>query len=475
VREEYTNNSNLGPSGQTTDNWVTTVTGSVAVNGVGARARLTGTAAVSGVLYATDNQNNYVYPTVNLLGNLEAIEKFFFIDGAVNAGQQFLNPFAPQPASSAGVTQNRYTSAGYRVSPYIQGVLPGQVTYLVRNDNIWTNLSNTPTNAPGFANSYVNRWLGRLDSPIRLFGWSIDASTSYTKFSNQRQGLSNEIARGIIHYQPDPQLRLDAIGGYEHNDYVATESENIVYGAGGEWRPTDRTNLSGNWQHRFFGSSYLASLTHRNPYSAFNINASRDITTQPQQLFALPAGGDVAALVDAAFTTRIPDPVARAQAVQAFLSQTGLPPLLQSPLNFYTQQVILYEQESASFTLLGVRNSLVFTVYNRKSEVITGGSGVPLPPPFGALSNNTQRGASVAFNHKLTGLTNLNAIATRYDTTATAPFTAKSTTDYFLVSVGTRLSPKTDAATGLTYTMFDSNSFNDYNALTAYVSLNHRF
>jgi uncharacterized protein (PEP-CTERM system associated) len=248
-----------------------------------------------------------------------------------------------------------------------------------------------------------------------------------------------------------------------------------VYGVGAEWKPSDRTTVAGDWQNRFFGSSYLALLTHRNPFTAFNINASRNITTFPQQLFALPAGADVAALVDAAFTTRIPDPVERAQAVQAFLAQTGLPATLQSPLNFYTQQVQLYDQQSATFTWLGVRNSLAFTVYNRKSEVISGGSGQPLPPPFGQQNNNTQRGASLAYNHRLTALTNLNALANRYDTTATAPFTGKTTTNFFVVSVGTSLSPKTSATTGLTYTTSDSNLFNDYDVFTAYVGLNHRF
>jgi len=125
--------------------------------------------------------------------------------------------------------------------------------------------------------------------------------------------------------------------------------------------------------------------------------------------------------------------------------------------------------------LLGVRNSLAFTIYNVKSEAITGGSGVPLPPPFGSQTNNTQRGAALAYSHRLAPLTSLSATATRYDTIATAPFTGKSSTDYFVVNVGTRLSPKTDVSTGLTYTIFDSNAFNDYTAFTAYVGLNHRF
>ena len=474
VTETYTTNYNLAPSGQEQDNWVTTVSGAVSVNGAGARARLNGTVALQGVLYATDSQNNYLYPQVNLLGSIEAIEKFFYVDAAINVSQQYLSPFAPQPAGNIGVTDNRYTSASYRVSPYIQGVLPGQVSYLLRNDSIWTNLSGTPTNQPGFVGAYYNQWTGRLDSPIRTFGWTLEGNTNYTKFTDQ-SSITSEIVRGILHYQPDPQLRLDAIGGYEWNNYYLTKSENVVYGVGGEWKPTDRTTVVGDWQERYFGSSYLASATHRNPYTAFNINASRNISSYPQQLFALPAGANLAALVDAAFTTRIPDPAQRAQAVQAFLNQTGLPPTLQSPLNFYTQQVSLYDQQSATFTVLGVRNSLAFTIYNRKSEVISGGSGQPLPPPFGSQNNNTQRGASLVYSHRLTPLTNLNATATRYDTTATAPFTSKSTTDYFLVSVGTSLSPSTTGVTGLTYTMFDSNVGNDYNAFTAYVGINHRF
>jgi uncharacterized protein (PEP-CTERM system associated) len=470
VTETYTNNVNLGPSGRQESNWVTSVTGAIAISGAGARTRLNGTAALQGVLYS-GQQSDKLYGQVNLLGNIEAIEKFFYVDGAVSVSQQYLSPFAPQPADNVGVTNNRYTSTGYRVSPYIQGVLPGGVTYLVRNDNIWSDPSGT---SAATASSYVNSWVARIDSPIRTFGWSIDVNTNYTKFSNAADSLSNQIVRGILHYQPDPQLRLDAIGGYERNDY-ATTSDNIVYGAGGEWKPSDRTVIAGDWQERFFGSSYLVLFTHRNPYTAFNINASRNITTYPQLLFALPAGTNVAALVDAAFTTRIPDPTQRAQAVQAFLTQTGLPPTLQSPLNFYAEQVTLYDQQSATFTIFGVRNATAFTIYNRKSEAISGASGQPLPPPFGAQTNNTQRGGSITFSHRLTPFTSLNATATYYETIATAPFTGKSSTDYFSVVLGTRLSAKTSANTGLTYTIFDSNVTNDYNAFTAYVSLNHNF
>jgi uncharacterized protein (PEP-CTERM system associated) len=473
VMETYTNNANLAPSGQAQSSFVTTVAPAISVSGTGARVQLSGTASLQGLLYLGDYRSDSLYVQANLLGRVEAVEDFFFVDGAVNVSQQYLSPFGAQPVGNIGVTDNRYTSVGARLSPYIQGVFPGEVTYLLRNDNIWSNLAGTH-DQPGFVSSYVNRWYGRLDSPIRTFGWTLEGNATSTKFTNE-PALTNQLVQAYLRYRPDPQLQLYAIGGYEWNDYFLTESSNWVYGGGGVWRPSERTNVSGQWEERFFGSSYFAGITHRNPFTAFNVNASRNIATYPQQLFAAPAGGNVAALVDAAFATRIPDPVQRAQAVQEFLRANNLPSTLQSPINFYTQQVSLYEQQSATFTLLGTRNSAALTLYNRKSEVISGGSGEALPPPFGQQNNNTQRGVSLAFSHRLTGLTSLNATVSRGDTTATAPFTGKTTSNYFVASAATRLSPKTDGFAGLTYTDFESNVTNDYNVFTVYVGLTHRF
>jgi uncharacterized protein (PEP-CTERM system associated) len=477
VTETYTNNANLASSGQSQSSLVTTLGANLGIAGNGARVQLNGNIGISGNYYAggfnSNSGSDNIFVNANLLGNVEAIEKFFFIEGAINVSQSYLSPFAPTPASNIGVTDNRYTSAGFRLSPYIRGVFPGGTTYLLRSDSIWSNLGQVQ-DVPGSTSSFTQVFSGRLDSPIRTFGWSLDGSATSTKFTNE-QAVTSEIVRGYLNYRPDPQVLVYAIGGYEWNNYYLTQSSNVVYGGGGEWRPTERTEVKGNWQERFFGSSYLAQATHRNPFTAFNVNASRDISTYPQQLFAAPAGGDVAALVNAAFITRIPDPAQRAQAVQTFLATSGLPATLTSPLNYYVQQVILYDQQSATFTLIGVRNSTAFTLYNRKQEVISGGTGAVLPVPFGQLNNNTQRGGSISYSHQLTPLTNLNATATYYQTTSLAPFTSESSTRAFLLAAGTRLSPKTDGFAGLTYTDFDSNVANDYTQYSVYVGLNHRF
>jgi uncharacterized protein (PEP-CTERM system associated) len=100
---------------------------------------------------------------------------------------------------------------------------------------------------------------------------------------------------------------------------------------------------------------------------------------------------------------------------------------------------------------------------------------VALPPQLGFGQNNTQRGGAIAYSHQLTSLTNLNASVSRYQTIATAPSNVKSVTNYFVVSAGTRLGPRTDGSMGLTYSDFESNVTNDYTAFTVFVGLNHRF
>ena len=59
------------------------MTPTLAFSGVGAHATLTGSLSAPILLYArTGAENNYVYPIANVLGNVEAIDKFFYVEGA---------------------------------------------------------------------------------------------------------------------------------------------------------------------------------------------------------------------------------------------------------------------------------------------------------------------------------------------------------------------------------------------------------
>ncbi len=167
-------------------------------------------------------------------------------------------------------------------------------------------------------------------------------------------------------------------------------------------------NVVGNYEHRYFGSSYLFTFDNRTPLSAGQHPASRNVTSYPQQLLTLPPTGNVAALLFFMFASRIPDPAARLAFVQQFISDRGLPDTLSSALPIYTQQISLQESANGSFGLLGARNSIFLNVF-WLHQVPIAGSGNPLPSFLFAYNNNTQSGGALTWSHKLTPLVSLDA------------------------------------------------------------------
>jgi len=455
------------------------------IRGEGGRVKLNGTVALQALLYVrTGDTNNRIFPLVNLNGNAELIEKFFYLDGAINVSQQFLTPFGATPPGAVNATNNRYTSSSYRLSPYIQGTGWRNITYLLRDDNIWTTLSGAPIS---LSNAYYNNLIGRIASPINPYGWALEYNRNNVEFNNQPP-LTTEVARARLIYNVGPSLQISAIGGYEQNNYYTqdTSYSGPIYGAGLRWRPTPRTDLFGEWEERFFGPSYRFAFSHRRPLSAFNIEVSRGITTYPQQLAALPAGANTAAALDAIFQTRIPDTAERAQFVDQLLTSRGLPSSLTNPVALYTQQILLFQRQSATFALTGVRNTLSFNVFNLKQEPVSG-AGTPLPPGLFIANNNTQTGGSITLTHSFTPQLSLNGLASYTYTEANPPQRGDSSLTFFRVALTQQLSAKTNAFLGARYQIYRSDItnitnianpsgfFSNYNEAAAFVGIDHRF
>jgi len=469
LQETLTSNVNLSPDAQS--DLVTQLTPQLAISEKGARTSLRGVISVPILLYVrTGAENNTVYPQVNLLGTVEGIERFFFLEGAVNVSQQFFTPFGAQSQSLANATENRYTAAWYRVTPYIQGTTPGNIKYELRDNNIWANLSGAPIATD---NSYTNELIGRISSPLSPFGWAVDYDRTDVRFTDQRPTIT-QLARGTLRYQADPQLRLDLAGGYEDNQYPFVDYTGPIYGVGMQWNPTPRTKVVGNWEHRFFGSSYLFTFDHRTPLSAINVQASRNTTSYPQQFLSLPATGNVPLLLDFLLRSRIPDPVERLDAINALIRNEGLPGSLTGPVNLYTQQTYLLENASVTFGLLGARNSVFVSGFYSKSQPITG-AGTPIPGLLTGGNNNTQTGASITWTHDVTSMVKLNASCSAIHTVANAPLAGKTNQGYFLLGVTAPLSPKTTFLAGARYQVLRSDISPDYNEAAVYAGMNYTF
>lgn len=466
-----TNNANYGFSADAKSDTIIDVRPYVAVRAEGARLRLYGTAALEAVKYLRDTQEQRIVPQVDLTGRLEAIERLFFIEAGVNASQTNIDPFGSRPASASNV--NTLTTTQWRLSPYIEGVAGTDVRYLLRSDNSWTTSSGSDTAS---SDSYFGHHAIRFARDPRPLGWRFDAERTETRFEDANAAQPAAISdsgRVEVNYALGPDLSAGVRAGAERNNFTAVRGWQSIYGVQMLWRPSERTELAGFWEDRYFGSSWRLGFGHRTPFVAWNFQSSRDVSTAPQALFDLPASANISALLDSMFITRFPDPVARAKAVQDFIDRQGLPTSTLAPVTLYASRLSIVTSNIASVAWLGVRNTVSLAIYKTQTEDLVDSGGFALGT---ANVNNIQRGVAIGLSHVMTPSTNLSASASWSRISALEGFGDNDTKEAgLLVRLNHRLAARTAGHLSLRLRRLESNVSSSSREVAAILGLNHVF
>jgi uncharacterized protein (PEP-CTERM system associated) len=471
IDETFTDNVHFDPRADAKSDFITQITPSLTVSEAGSRLKFSGYVLLPILVYArTGAGNDSVQPQVNLQGSAEVVEKLLFVDSAIYVQQQYVSPFAARPLTFTTQNGNGFTTESYNVTPYFRGG-SGNYDYDVRDKNIWTFTNGVVGSSP--TSSYTNEIVGTASRKPTPIGWTIDVDRSDVKFPDEA-ALVTQLGRARALWEVDPQVELSAGGGYEDNRYTLASYKDAIYNVGFRWRPTERTLASGDWEHRFFGASYHFAFDHRTPLSVWNLRASRDTATYPQQLATLPPGSSISVLLNQLLLSSIPDPVARQSYIDQLIANGGLPLLTSGPINLFTQQVLLQENASASLGLLGARNNAFFSVFRLRSEPIAG-TGVALEGALSSLSNNTQTGGSLVWTHNLTSALALNTSADLLRTVANAPFEGKTTQGSLRLTLTAPLSANTSAYVGGRYQRLRSDITKDYDEAAVYVGMSHVF
>jgi len=474
VRETYDDNASLVEA-PTEGTYITEIIPGIHIAGSGARFKGNLDYRANGIIYSNNSSENRIANYLNATATLEAIEKFLYVDAFGYIDQTYLSPFGPRPANVTTITPNRTETSTYGISPYVQGNAGNAFTYSLRY-----RYSNYQTNNSALPYTQTDEWIGRAESPIGLFGWGLDyedSNISYNKFNIGDQ--FSTLYRGTLYYQPDPALRLNVDGGWEENNYFALETRsNSIYGGGFSWKPSPITSAEYQYEERYYGPSHLANLRYRSPLSVWTLSYVRHATTQQQSLLTIPAGS-TAALLDAIFTSSIPDPAERQAAVTQFIQTRGLPAFISGPISFYTLRPFLEERADASVALLGKLTTVMLFAFGSKTQAFAAAcpSGVPdaVCPAQGAPL--WQRGFGIGASRQLSGSTYLSASGTRTYARQDEPIAAESRNDSFYVNLNRTLSPKTNAFVGFGYTRFTSEipTSSTSQSRSAFAGLYHRF
>lgn len=460
-------NPDLVPDGQENAGFLLNVSPYFWLSRTGDRLRLVGGGDLgleADLRQDSDGGGVTLRPRGSLTGTLEAIDNFFFVEARAVVERSLDNPFLASPSATSAVNTSAYYQLG--VTPFIRGQLLGRVDYEVRSDNSWTNDFN---DQPMLYSGRHSASLSRAPQPV---GWGFSFNRDSLESDVEGQGnLVTDVARFSLRYAVTANFAVGARLGTERYNYtLAADDWQRFYGVEVSWRPNERTALEGYWEDRAFGNGWNLSFTHRRPRLAFSVQSSRDLSSTPQQFLTFPALANVAALLDAAFTTRIPDPAERQRAVIDFLSRTQLPAELLTPTVIYNQQIQIQANTSASVVLYGPRNSLAFTLFRTKTEGVAGLSTIAP-----VLQDTVENGASLGFNHRMTPITSLGAFATYRRTESVIDSDAETSQTEFRVEASRQVGVRTFGTLGARYQWIDSTVTNDSTETAIYFTLNHRF
>ena len=280
LTETLTDNINLSSTDKQSG-LITQLSPGVRIDARTARLKMYFDYALNGIAYSTGNNGNQAQNALTTFGTLEAIDNWLFLDFSGQISQQIINPFGQQSPSNVYDNRNTTETSTYRLSPYIRGQLFGSADYFLRYNASVTNYQNS-----SLSDVTLSQWIGQIRGNTRFqnLNWTIDGSQQNTDYSRGRDYEDGRL-RGVLIYRLFPEFRLRGSGGYESNNYQSIDNEGqSTYGVGFDWTPTERSQASGFWEHRFFGTGHNVLLSHRFPLSSIIYTDIKDVYVNPESI-----------------------------------------------------------------------------------------------------------------------------------------------------------------------------------------------
>lgn len=413
-----------------------------------------------GQFYTTPSGYSRTQNQLNTFGTLEAVSNWLFLDFSGIIAQQAISAFGTQSPSSGNLNSNSTETSNYRLSPYMRGQLAGLAEYIVRY-----NYSTTHTSASNTSDIDISEWTGQLrgSTPFQSLRWSLDASQQTADYSRGRQTDSERLSASGT-YTLIPQLRLTLSGGQEANNFASAEKvTHTTHGYGFDWNPTERTQVSGFKERRFFGDGHRYSFSHRFPLSTISFSDSKDVSVLPNQFATVGLGtmfDQLKQLYSQLLASQYPNPVQldieATKHANAFLAVTGIPGNAQTTSSFLTSRATIQRRQQLTFAMQGARNTLAVMFNRNESQSILANSAANDDFSLNNINSIKQRGVIVNFSHQLTGESSATLMASRQESTGTGAAIQKVTTTMYQGSLVSKLGPRTSGSISVRHTKFDT-------------------
>jgi uncharacterized protein (PEP-CTERM system associated) len=425
--------------------------------------------------YLNGTQDNRVEPDINMRGRATLVEGWVALDGSWVVAATATDPLTGAASGGTGdIRPDSFRQNLAALTPRLQRDLSPDWQLEAYSANTWTRREDPGASAEERqtvrTESTVVRTVrkpvptGALAEVKRQRQWSANGGDSVLAIDAVRAGAS---------YRVLPQLSAGAVVGQERSVILNRSDTDQVTGVNLDWQPNERTRLRAAAEKRFFGQGFDVQLGYRTPFLALSGTWSRQPGGVAEGSWSGIPGNSIAALLDNVLTTRIPNPIDRADAVNRLVLERGLPANLAEAADVTSSTPQLVRNGALNLVLMGVRHSAAISWYSRTSRDLRRAGDLSLGTSANELR---QRGGSMIFSRRLTptasiGATLIHGISEGLGTRAGETLRESRA----LVDVGVSLSSRTRLTAGLGRQLLNSSRFGRRTESRASVGLLQNF
>jgi uncharacterized protein (PEP-CTERM system associated) len=463
ARLTYTDNVAASESNEKGD-WIAEVAPGIAISRESGRFSGNLRAQLRNVAYANESDRSTTYLALFGRGQIEAMEQLLFVDMDAslsrNSRSDLLGRASGDFLNDDRDNETRLFSIGPRLEFRFGGDGRGTLRHLSR----WLD------GGGAIDRRRVEEVHANASDPTSFgrFGWGLNYLRSDTRFEDTADSeVFQETARATLFATVSPQLRLRAIVGHESTDFDVRSGESgTITGVGFDWNPTERTFIAGTVEDRVFGRGYNVSFKHRRPLSTWDLSYSRDISSSLSTFGSVFDDPEFRTVYDG-LADIIPDPFEREAFVRELLGFTA--PGVRDA--FVTTAFFVDRRLRAGVSLVGARNVLSLSLLRSERERLNTVTTIDPNDDFSIFDTVRTDSVTLALNHKLSGLTGLNASAVRSRSKGSGTTRGETRRSVLSVGLNKRFSPRTNGA--LTYRHQRADGFTDFveNVLTASVAI----
>jgi uncharacterized protein (PEP-CTERM system associated) len=426
--------------------------------------------------YLRGTQNGRFEPEVEGRGRAEVVEGWVALDGSVSVTPATSDPFTGRAQSAADISPTAFSSRRAHLTPRVERDLNAQWQLRAHSDHGWQR-SDDPNGSPA-----VRATTHTEDTVVRVQRLPVPLGAS-VEWRRQRQDnptaprdgtvLAIDSVRVGAAYQVASQLVAGVTAGRERSAYLTREDTDSIVGFSLEWQPHERAWLRGTTERRFFGQAFDVAAAYRSPYMAFSASFSRQPGLLNDSLGTGVAGADVVSLLDSLLTTRIPNPVERAAAVDRLVQERGLPAQLPQATELVDQTPQLVRNGQVSMVMLGVRHSVALGLYSRSAQELKREDDLNLGL---SPSDFRQRGATAILSRRLTPTMTLGLEVARSATRGQGASSGDYLNEWRVrTDLSIAVSSRTRLSVGLGRQLVESNRAGNYGESRALVGLMQNF